>query len=171
MSCGCRRSSKAHWSTWVSGRLAFPFSQMLTLRPRLQATIFRTTGVSQRRTPLCRTDELKSMFAEVDPRYGTNADVTTLIDELHKRGMKLLLDLASHGGSPRSANRTLIPLGLRSSTTPRTKPQSSSSLPRPRLGPPQRRDPSATGTSGRRGASTRRASAFLPTTGVPPSEG
>lgn len=31
----------------------------------------------------------------MDPRYGTNEDVTTLIAELHKRGMKLLLDLAS----------------------------------------------------------------------------
>lgn len=35
------------------------------------------------------------LCAEIDPRYGTNADLTNLVSELHKRGMKLLLDLAS----------------------------------------------------------------------------
>lgn len=34
-----------------------------------------------------------SNYKKIDPRYGTNEDLLTLISELHKRGMKLLLDL------------------------------------------------------------------------------
>ena len=34
-------------------------------------------------------------FYKVDPRFGTNTDLVTLADELHKRGMKLCLDLVA----------------------------------------------------------------------------
>lgn len=34
-----------------------------------------------------------SNYKKIDPRYGSNEDLLTLISELHKRGMKLLLDL------------------------------------------------------------------------------
>lgn len=32
-------------------------------------------------------------YKDIDPRYGTLADVDQLIQELHKRGMKLVMDL------------------------------------------------------------------------------
>ncbi|MCR4765516.1 MAG: alpha-amylase [Bacteroidaceae bacterium] len=34
-------------------------------------------------------------FYQVDPRFGTNTDLVVLADELHKRGMKLCLDLVA----------------------------------------------------------------------------
>lgn len=34
-----------------------------------------------------------SDYRDIDPRYGTLADVRELVKELHKRDMKLMLDL------------------------------------------------------------------------------
>jgi oligo-1,6-glucosidase len=34
-----------------------------------------------------------SDYRDIDPRYGTLVDVDDLIDGLHKRGMKLVMDL------------------------------------------------------------------------------
>lgn len=37
-----------------------------------------------------------SDYKEIDPRYGTIADVDHLIAELKKRGMKLMMDLVAN---------------------------------------------------------------------------
>ena len=34
-----------------------------------------------------------SDYQDIDPRYGTLSDIRELIDELHKRDMKIMLDL------------------------------------------------------------------------------
>ena len=48
-----------------------------------------------------------SDYEDIDPRYGSLADVDELIKELKKRGMKLMMDLVSLVNSPRSES---IPL-------------------------------------------------------------
>lgn len=42
-------------------------------------------------------------FYQVDPRFGTNTDLVNLADELHKRGMKLCLDLVAGHTSDKNA--------------------------------------------------------------------
>lgn len=41
-------------------------------------------------------------FYKVDPRFGTNDDLVTLVKEAHKRGMKVLLDLVAGHSSSKS---------------------------------------------------------------------
>lgn len=41
-------------------------------------------------------------FYKVDPRFGTNDDLVTLVHEAHKRGMKVLLDLVAGHSSSKS---------------------------------------------------------------------
>lgn len=41
-------------------------------------------------------------FYKIDPRFGTNTDMVTLIDEAHKRGIKVCLDLVAGHTSVRS---------------------------------------------------------------------
>ena len=59
-------------------------------------------------TPLCEDNDpsgsyhgyAQSDVYRIDPRYGTNADYATLAEELHKRGMKLIMDyVTNHWGA------------------------------------------------------------------------
>ena len=46
-------------------------------------------------------------FYQVDPRFGTNTDLVNLANELHKRGMKLCLDLVA-GHTSGSCNQKVV---------------------------------------------------------------